>query len=219
MQSGRPSESSSRHRWGKYNSRIGSPKVASGPLLSEVFGLLPLEMTKCHVFFFCFMQDRESCWASLYYCLSPPRKRTPVMLHIFTNINCLLSPDCLCARFSVIVDAQHPVCLTVCFIWALVGRWLRGPLIKGRILRALTKKPCTRSRCFSSPLAPQLEPSLFNRLWLMALTGVGYTRSLFFSFVCETWDQMWNARDILFPTLTLLLCSSVNFWPEKSLSQ
>lgn len=59
MQSGRPSESSSpRHRWGKYNSAIGSLKVASGPLLSEVFGSLPLS-------YFLMKEERKSgkvCW-------------------------------------------------------------------------------------------------------------------------------------------------------------
>lgn len=35
---------------GNTTAGIGSPKVASGPLLSEVFGLLPLEMWICHIF-------------------------------------------------------------------------------------------------------------------------------------------------------------------------
>lgn len=34
---------------GSTTAGIGSPKVASGPLLSEVFGLLPLEMWICHI--------------------------------------------------------------------------------------------------------------------------------------------------------------------------
>lgn len=37
---------------GKYNSGIGSPKVASGPRLSEGFGFLSLEVMICQ-FFFC----------------------------------------------------------------------------------------------------------------------------------------------------------------------
>lgn len=77
MQSGRPSESSSRHRWGKYNSGIGSPKVASGPLLSEVFGSLPLETWICHIFF---MQERGSSRASFYFSL--PGESKPVILPI-----------------------------------------------------------------------------------------------------------------------------------------
>ncbi|MEQ2189505.1 hypothetical protein GOODEAATRI_025991 [Goodea atripinnis] len=44
-----PSESFSCHRWRKYNRGIGSPKVASGPCVSEVFGFLLLDMTICHI--------------------------------------------------------------------------------------------------------------------------------------------------------------------------
>lgn len=35
---------------GNTTAGIGSPKVASGPLLSKVLGLLPLEIWKCHIF-------------------------------------------------------------------------------------------------------------------------------------------------------------------------
>lgn len=68
--------------------------------------------------------------------------------------------------------------------------------------------PSASSRCFPSLLAPQIELSLFNQLRLMALAGVEYAGSLFFSFVCETWDRTWNTGDILFlcDTLIVLLC-------------
>lgn len=81
MQSGRPSESSSRHRWGKYNSGIGSPKVASGPLLSEVFGLLPLEIWICPIFF---MHEWEAGQAGFYF--PAPRPRTSEKVDLKENI-------------------------------------------------------------------------------------------------------------------------------------
>lgn len=39
----------------------------------------------------------------------------------------------------------------------------------------------------------------------MALAGVEYAGSLFFSFVCGTWDRTGNARDILFLCDTLIV--------------
>lgn len=138
MQSGRPSESSSRHRWGKYNSGIGSPKVASGSLLSEVFGSLPLEMWICHIS--SCRRGKESQASSLFFLSAQTELSAKDFLArlLFNSRICaasvcsgaymlvgLLVCLCVCAstRVGVLLSYLAGWCLRGCFIRALVGRW------------------------------------------------------------------------------------------------
>lgn len=150
MQSGRPSESSSRHRWGKYNSGIGSPKVASGPLLSEVFGLLASPCKRRYVILFFFRAGGKKIVEQLYIFLPTLKPlHQPCCRFLRKHLSYRLpaplakpNPDCLCVCISftvaVFLSRSLPVCVCLrgCFIRAVVVRWLRGPLIKGGLLGA-----------------------------------------------------------------------------------
>lgn len=63
MQSGRPGESSSRHRWGKYNSGIGSPKGGVWPAVE--WGVWLASAGNEDVIFF-LMQERSASFPSKY---------------------------------------------------------------------------------------------------------------------------------------------------------
>lgn len=191
MQSGGPSESSCRHRWGKYNSAIGSPKVASGPLLSEGVWLASAGndwwlKVWVKVFFF------PLFYLGLFF-------KEPFLKIVFQFANtCMI---------TYIVN--------LLFLWTL-SVWVSSSPTQAVSLQLLNEGCCKSpwSKAESSGadkgparalLAAQPELSSFNRLRLMAPTGVACTGSLFFSSVCKKWDRTPNARDIVFFWDTLIV--------------
>lgn len=183
---------------GNTTAGIGSPKVASGPLLSEVFGLLPLEVWICHIF---------SCGR---------RKRIPfAALGRTENVNKIKSffflslPLCtlwLCESlpvlawrissfafgFTVLVNKCFVTALFLhgpIFLWVFVGRWLRGAADQKSKPEGHRWSPCD---CQMLPVCVRTALSLFNWLWLLARDQLSH------AFVRWTWDRTGNARDILF---------------------
>lgn len=152
-----------------------------------------------------FMQEKESSRASFYFSLYP-QKTTSVMLQILNIIYHF--PDtlaCLCFEFFLwpCLFVCLPLhfydcgCSFFCTLHVPSERLFHLSSCRKVVVRAADQRqnpygqqgPRTSARCFPSLLAPQLELSLFNQVWLIAFAGVGCTGSLFFSFVRWTWDK------------------------------
>lgn len=220
MQSGRPSESSSRHRWGKYNSGDWQSKGGVWPAVE--WGVWLASAGNVDMSYFLMRWWKSSRASFFIFIFFIPLCRT-VLFQILQEMwirsevfSALCGCMYWCQSFPSMFVCLHLVSLSVGVLPQSVFAWRLREAVscersqEGGCKELLTKEETSRpmtvgleqqmlSICISSSL------SLFNRLWLIALAGVECPGSLFSAFVCGTWDRTGNARDILFLCDTLIV--------------
>lgn len=193
---------------GNTTAGLAVQRVASGPLLSEVFGLLPREM---RVLFFFFFQCRTG---KVFLFLYPERSRATMLLlltHTYVCIQAFL--DISGISQLVCMYSCRSLHLLVCvfvLLHVFQCRCAASPLLSFRYLvcvferlfhlssctnvvaRATDQRqnpqgqrgPSVSSRCFPSLLVTQLKLSLFNQVRLMAPSPVSDAPGSLFFFFC-----------------------------------